>query len=387
MYKDLNNVEKQRFRERVFEFVQDKRFHGGNGFIIDFEKKVAIASSAIQITFGHQDYLLSGFNTIVIYEDVYMNHISGMLHKGETNPDGSIVVTWKYFVEGNDIQDDRINLGIHEMAHAYFIQILRYANDGSRVRSFLDKFIFNSEIEILKLRARQKHLFRDYAGENMFEFFAVAVEYFYEAPVEFKEQMPEIYKFMCLLLNQDPSVKMFSGFVYSDYFKSSDIKTISKIDEKVLFKLEEKPLSVRAIVYMRIFFSSFIVGLILNNIVRLDDVFVFLLCVGFVILASYLYSKISRNVFYVTENHIFEKISNNYSKELYKGIPFKNTIAFDFAEVSSFSYIEGNKYFNRKFILRDKIIREDLQNFLLSKRILSRTNNYYRSKFMFKRRR
>ena len=50
---------------------------------------------------------------------------------------------------------------------------------------------------------------RAYGGRNMHEFFAVCVEHFFEAPVEFKNRLPDIYNHLCFLLNQDPS--NFSG--------------------------------------------------------------------------------------------------------------------------------------------------------------------------------
>ena len=38
---------------------------------------------------------------------------------------------------------------------------------------------------------------------NLEEFFAVSVESFFERPVAFKKNMPELYACMCNLLNQD----------------------------------------------------------------------------------------------------------------------------------------------------------------------------------------
>jgi MtfA peptidase len=41
---------------------------------------------------------------------------------------------------------------------------------------------------------------------NEHEFFAVAVENFFERPQEFKNAIPELYAILIKLLNQDPSV-------------------------------------------------------------------------------------------------------------------------------------------------------------------------------------
>ena len=50
---------------------------------------------------------------------------------------------------------------------------------------------------------------RDYAKSNIHEFWAVCVEHFFEAPVQFKEQLPELYIAMCNVLNQDMAQRIF----------------------------------------------------------------------------------------------------------------------------------------------------------------------------------
>ena len=50
------------------------------------------------------------------------------------------------------------------------------------------------------------------------EFFAVAVEHFFEAPAEFHKELPDIYNHLCVLLNQNPlnirgDFELTSGFI------------------------------------------------------------------------------------------------------------------------------------------------------------------------------
>jgi Mlc titration factor MtfA (ptsG expression regulator) len=49
-----------------------------------------------------------------------------------------------------------------------------------------------------------KNLLGDYAAVNYHEFWAVAVETFFDNPVRFKHELPELYEAMARLLNQDP---------------------------------------------------------------------------------------------------------------------------------------------------------------------------------------
>ena len=47
-------------------------------------------------------------------------------------------------------------------------------------------------------------LLNEYAATNYNEFWAVAVETFFEKPLHMKAGMPELYTSLCSLLNQDP---------------------------------------------------------------------------------------------------------------------------------------------------------------------------------------
>ena len=46
-------------------------------------------------------------------------------------------------------------------------------------------------------------LFRNYAYRNKMEFFAVAIELFFELPDILKTELPELYRVLSNLLNQD----------------------------------------------------------------------------------------------------------------------------------------------------------------------------------------
>lgn len=50
----------------------------------------------------------------------------------------------------------------------------------------------------------QSSLFRRYAATNDHEFFAVALENFFERPAEFRNFHEEMYESLAALMNQDP---------------------------------------------------------------------------------------------------------------------------------------------------------------------------------------
>lgn len=204
-YQALSPSDKILFEKRVQKFINQKRFISrGAGEITD-EMKALISGAAIQLTFGHPSIYLAHFKKILIYPDSYYSEISKRYHKGEVNMGGLIVLSWKNFVEGYADNEDGRNVGLHEMAHA-----LRLENAISNTEyGFLDEKILKiwSELcnqEMEKMNNGEAGFFRAYAGTNGHEFFAVAVENFFERPGEFQDWNPKLYETLARILNQDP---------------------------------------------------------------------------------------------------------------------------------------------------------------------------------------
>lgn len=207
-YQNLNDEEKRKFEKRVQYFIDVKDFHARNMKEVTDEMKALISASAIQLTFGLPNVYLAHFKRILVYPDKFYSTTTHQMHKGEVNPGFRIiVVSWNNFVSGY-IEQDGINLGLHEMAHALHLENRIMNNEyGFFNEAHLKEWDRLSELEIEKVRTSNQHFFREYAGQDLEEFFAVAVEYFFEMPAEFKQNLPELYASLSKLLNQDPLKK------------------------------------------------------------------------------------------------------------------------------------------------------------------------------------
>jgi hypothetical protein len=205
-YQGLNEKEKRDFERRVQYFIDVKEFYPRNMEAVTDEMKALISASAIQLTFGLPNIFLAHFKRILIYPDTFFSTTNQQMHKGEVNPGHRIiVVSWNNFVSGY-IELDGINLGLHEMAHALHLENRIMNNEyGFFDEAYIEKWNQLSGLEIEKIRKNKNHFFREYAGNDMEEFFAVAVEYFFETPKAFKENLPELYDSLSKLLNQDPA--------------------------------------------------------------------------------------------------------------------------------------------------------------------------------------
>jgi MtfA peptidase len=203
-YQRLSTNDKRKFEHRVVYFIRSKRFIPRNFSKPTEEMKVTIAAVAVQLTFGFPTIYLQHFRTILIYPDDYYSSITKQYHRGEVNPAfGIIVLSWKSFVHGFIDYTNAINVGLHEIAHA-----LRLEN---MIRDEEFGFLDAEALEVLNDWAyrichdpqEQVMFFRPYACTNEHEFFAVAVENFFEKASDFKAALPELYTAMTVLLKQD----------------------------------------------------------------------------------------------------------------------------------------------------------------------------------------
>lgn len=203
-YQKLPETARLVFESRVAHFMATKKYVPRNMDSVSKEMRVLIAATAIQLTFGLENVSLKYFRYIVIYPDKFLSADSQRYHLGEVNPKyGAIVLSWRNFVTSLNRKDGR-NLGLHEMAHA-----LRLENKIINGEAhFFDTQILNqwekaAAKETLQMQF-EKAFFRNYASTNKEEFFAVAVENFFEKPKAFKEYNEELYTLLCMLLKQDP---------------------------------------------------------------------------------------------------------------------------------------------------------------------------------------
>ncbi|MDX9695786.1 MAG: zinc-dependent peptidase [Bacteroidales bacterium] len=206
-YNFLTDSDKKRFIFRVYNLSQKIKIVGRQNFQVTNQVKLVVLAAHVQLTFGLDYYLMPIFKTILIYPGAYRNPITGRMHDGEINPRGLLVLSWEKFTKGYFFPTDKINLGLHELAHALMISIIKTKGRDQSLDYYLNEIIKISNREIQKIRNKETHFFRDYAGENVYEFFAVAVEHFFEAPEGFKLELPALYMYMTKLLKQDPALK------------------------------------------------------------------------------------------------------------------------------------------------------------------------------------
>ena len=203
-YSGLNAAEKEKFLQRLQQFIHGKTFriHDRQGFK---EMPILVSAAAIQLSFGFENYLLPQFEFIHIFPQEFV-HSHSAFNLLEGNVSGqSINISWKHFLEGFEYPTDGQNVGLHEMAHAYYCQNFLCEDniDGSFVSGFHGFNTYaNKAFEQEKIPGND--LYSDYALKNFQEFWAESIEIFFEKPVYLNNTYPDLYAALSALLRQDP---------------------------------------------------------------------------------------------------------------------------------------------------------------------------------------
>jgi hypothetical protein len=204
-FRQLSPQGKSEFIRRVMNFIETNSIEGEDNFEPSLPDKIHVAAAATQLTFGYDDLMFPDFETVLVYPGIFRLKEEGPLMKGATTPNGVIRISIRDFDSGYANPADKLNVGLHEFGHALFMELLKMANeeDGEVLKNSVHPYLETSD-KILN-SGKHDNFLRDYAFTNRHEFFAVSVEHFFEAPVEFREKLPELYDVLKRLLKQDPA--------------------------------------------------------------------------------------------------------------------------------------------------------------------------------------
>jgi len=201
-YHSLMPELKARFEKRVASFLRNKKFVGIDVEVTE-EMKLFVAAAATQLTFGLRNFWLTEFDDIRLHKESYA--LANFNHKamGHVTGQGTISLSWSDLQKGFENPEDALNVGLHEMAHALYISSVEKGwnlNFAVEYRDWEKQAI----IEWKKGKQAGDHAMRDYAYGNLFEFFAVTVEYFFEQPASLRLAAPQLYLDLEKLLRLDP---------------------------------------------------------------------------------------------------------------------------------------------------------------------------------------
>lgn len=201
--------------------LAEKHFEGAGGLVLTEAMRLAIAAQAalLQLRRGADYY--PGLDTVLVYPDTFVvaeaepdEH--GFVHEvaderaGESWQRGAVVLSWQD-AASEAVARDGYNVVLHEFAHQLDDQ--SGEADGTPLlptpalsARWPEVFQAAFERHQRNLRRRREVLFDEDAAQSPTEFFATAVELFFELPRDLKREFTDVYQVLAEYLELDPAV-------------------------------------------------------------------------------------------------------------------------------------------------------------------------------------
>jgi hypothetical protein len=200
--------------------LAEKRFEGAGGLEVTEDMRLAIAGQAalLQLRAGADYY--PGLHSIVVYPEAFtVAHETpdddGLVHldeeelSGESWQTGTVVLAWDD-VHRESKRRDGYNVVLHEFAHQLDDQTgeadgTPVLHDRELAARWRTAFQAAFEEHARRLKRRREVLFDEDAAESPTEFFATAVELFFEFPRDLKREFGAVYDVLRVWLELDPA--------------------------------------------------------------------------------------------------------------------------------------------------------------------------------------
>nr|WP_304188969.1 zinc-dependent peptidase [Rhodothermus marinus]MBO2492341.1 hypothetical protein [Rhodothermus marinus] len=205
-YRVLDAAGRRRFERDVQFFLAEQRFEGVGVAVTD-ALRLAVAAGAALLLHGRPDWEWPTRRTFLFYADRfdadYYEDAEGEFD-GMAHAQGPIILSAKAVEEGWAVPNDGNNVVLHELAHVFDFGDL----DADGMPTLLDPASAEAWRRLIRqemVKVRQgRSLLRRYAATNAAEFFAVAVENFFERPELLAHRHPELFAALRAFFNLDP---------------------------------------------------------------------------------------------------------------------------------------------------------------------------------------
>ena len=218
----LDERERARLRELSARFIASKSIEPVRGQRLDELELVVVAAQACLPIFAFGLAAYSSWHSIVVYPGSFVarEHVvdeAGVEHEweearaGESWLRGPVILSWEDIAASG--QGEGYNVIIHEMAHK--LDMLHgEANGRPLLHRDMDPEAWSGELNAAyadmqrRIHAGEATPIDEYAATDPGEFFAVASEYFFDAPVVLDSVYPAVYKRLREFYRQDPLTRL-----------------------------------------------------------------------------------------------------------------------------------------------------------------------------------
>jgi len=209
-YNSMSGSDKHTYESDIAIFLAEHTITGVDEVEITRKVELLVAATAVRLVFKRPEWEYRDFGEILVYpggfrtDGSYSTDLRGAesVAAGLVHSSGNVILSLPHLLAGFQHDNDGYNVGYHEFAHV----LDGYHPDG--IPDELSLGAYQPWIEVMRREFEKVHkgksMLRQYAGTNPAEFFACAVEAFFEKPDMMKKKAPELYGQLSEFFNQDP---------------------------------------------------------------------------------------------------------------------------------------------------------------------------------------
>jgi Mlc titration factor MtfA (ptsG expression regulator) len=206
-YERLPPELRTRFERDVRLFLAEKRITGV-GVNVNDRLRLLVAASAVTLSLRWDDFEWDVLTEVLLYPDDFDRDygFESAELAGEAHPWGTVILSVPALHQSFEDPDDAFHVGLHEFAHLvdladeHHIEGIPVGLTEAQQREWVS--IMEKEMERLR---RGKSVIDDYGADQPAEFFAVAVEAFFESALALRQGHERLYSFLARYFDQDPA--------------------------------------------------------------------------------------------------------------------------------------------------------------------------------------
>jgi Mlc titration factor MtfA (ptsG expression regulator) len=205
-YRRLPTAHRERFERQTQIFLSEKRITGVEIAVSD-ETKLLVAASAVSLSAGWPEYTWDQLTEVLLYPQSFDRdfNFGGKDAAGMAHPWGIAIISVPALNRSFDVRSDAYHVGFHEFAHLLDLEQARFDGIPSYLRDdAIRRWMTIVETEQDRLRLGDS-VISPYGLTAPVEFFATAVEAFFQTPVALADRHAELYQFLSSYFCQDPA--------------------------------------------------------------------------------------------------------------------------------------------------------------------------------------
>lgn len=216
----LDGTERDRLEMLTLQLLVELHWEAAADFELTEDVEVTIAADAAVLLLGLPDDSFAGVRTVLVHPTTVVlqgehSQVAGIVSDGpmpilgQADLHGPVLIVWDAVLAEARHPGSGHNVVFHEFAHR--LDMLTGSADGTPPMSSVEQ----SErwVEVCTaayqevVAGRGGSVLRSYAGVNPAEFFAVATEAFFDAPVALRRERPELYDVLEGYYRQDTAAR------------------------------------------------------------------------------------------------------------------------------------------------------------------------------------